>query len=661
VSGVTTPEGTIEYEHNDYGELTRIKSTSGVDVTYLYDALGNLKVVKSKGFSASGDANQIVAYSYDSIGGRTGIAKPNGTTVSYTYDYRGNVDTITHEKDTTELLFLDYARDGLGLVTGLLERRQGESDVTWTYAYDAQKRLDGATRAVEGGGTTTYDYVYDPACNRTQKTVNGSTTTYTYNSLDQLIGDGTTTYVYDEFGNLKYEKQSGTVKRQYFWDCENRLTKVDLYSPDHTIVFGYDDNGTRISRKYDDDPATRYLTDYYNLSGYSQTLSELDESYTKVSRNYFYGQELLTQRTPGEGLDYLDPENPANDHLSFFHSDHLGSTRLLTDSDGSAISNSAFNYSPYGDLLSGSSSLTSYHFTGQYLDTAVSLQYHRARWLSTSLASWLSADPVFDFPGNFGNPYACAGLNPVNNTDLAGTFLTESLAVASIVAGLTTIDLAVGINLLYTQGGEAAYAASYIIQVLKEVGSFALYFVPVIGTILAVAQLPQLIADALNLVTAIVPRDEGAILKAVAFGVALVIVASVLIPGVRNAIRALADDIIRRINVIRYKKIGSTGIIGEKWLARLGGEPNYYFPSVKRYVDRLVKRIAHESKVGRVSLTRGPEGTMTQALKDYELLQRGEVDAVIWHFWTSPVTGKGGPTGPLKAFLENHRIVIMMH
>ena len=78
--------------------------------------------------------------------------------------------------------------------------RNGESDVTWSYTYDDQKRLDGATRAVTGAGTTTYDYVYDDACNRTEKTVNGSTTTYTYNSLDQLISDGTTTYIYDEFG-----------------------------------------------------------------------------------------------------------------------------------------------------------------------------------------------------------------------------------------------------------------------------------------------------------------------------------------------------------------------------------------------------------------------------------------------------------------------------
>ena len=268
VNGVTTPEGTIEYEHNDYGQLTRVKSLRGVDVTYLYDALGNLKVVKSKGFSENGDSNEIVAYSYNSIGRRTGITHPNGATVSYTHDYRGNIDTITHEKDATELLFLDYTRDGRGLVTDLLEKRNGESDVTWSYTYDAQKRLDGATRAVTGGGSTTYDYVYDDASNRTGKSVTGSDPiTYTYNSLDQLISDGTTTYIYDEFGNLEYEKEGETTKRRYFWDGDNRLTKVELYNPNHTVVFGYDDSGTRISRKYDDDPTTRYLIDYQNLTG----------------------------------------------------------------------------------------------------------------------------------------------------------------------------------------------------------------------------------------------------------------------------------------------------------------------------------------------------------------------------------------------------------
>ena len=432
----------IEYEHNDYGQLTRVKSLRGVDVTYLYDALGNLKVVKSKGFSENGDSNEIVAYSYNSIGRRTGITHPNGATVSYTHDYRGNIDTITHEKDATELLFLDYTRDGRGLVTDLLEKRNGESDVTWSYTYDAQKRLDGATRAVTGGGSTTYDYVYDDASNRTGKSVTGSDPiTYTYNSLDQLISDGTTTYIYDEFGNLEYEKEGETTKRRYFWDSENRLTKVELYNPDHTVVFGYDDNGTRVSRKYDDDPASRYLTDYYNLTGYSQTLSELDESYTKVSRNYFHGQELLTQRTPGEGLDYLDPENPSNDQLAYFHSDHLGSTRLLTDGDGSAINNSAFNYSPYGELLNGTSSLTSYHFTGQYLDTALNLQYHRARWYNTTLANWLSVDPVFDFPANFGNVYGYVGCNPLNLQDPTGAFtIADCLSAVNTLINLALIS-----------------------------------------------------------------------------------------------------------------------------------------------------------------------------------------------------------------------------
>lgn len=201
----------------------------------------------------------------------------------------------------------------------------------------------------------------------------------------------------------------------------------------------------------------------------------------------------------------------------------------MTDGDGSSINNSAFNYSPYGELLSGTSSLTSYHFTGQYLDPDLSLQYHRARWLNTSVANWLSQDPVFDFPANFGNPYAYAGLNPVNNTDLSGTFLLESLAVVSIVAGLTTIDLAVGINLLYYQGGEAATQAGIILQLIQNVGVLGLYFLPVIGFCIALKGMPGTIKTIIALARSMKGSFErgDVVATALTFGLLLISVLTV--------------------------------------------------------------------------------------------------------------------------------------
>ena len=424
VSSISTPEGTINYEYNNYGGLSRITTSSGQDVSYLYDEMGRLLNVISRDFSSSGDEVKKFSYEYSSLGRLEKKTYPNGTEVVYTFNDRGNIATITHKKEADQLLRLEYTRDKRGIITQLIEKRKNKSDVTWNYTYDYQKRLTNATRAVSGGSTTTYSYSYDDASNRTQKVVDGdttTTTTYTYNSLDQLIQENSTdtsevkTYVYDELGNLKYEKTDGAAKREYFWDSKNCLTKgIITDTVTQTVYFGYDENGSRISKKVDSDPETKYLTDYKNPTGYSQVLSEYNASDPEDFTKYYYGDQLLAQ-------------NDSTNGLSYFHTDHLYSNRLLTDSSGSAISNSDFNYSPYGIPINGDSSLTNYRFTGQFLDSSLGYQYHRARWLSTSRSSWISFDPVFDFPGNFGNGYGYCGNNPLSFIDIFGTFTLRQL------------------------------------------------------------------------------------------------------------------------------------------------------------------------------------------------------------------------------------------
>ena len=87
--------------------------------------------------------------------------------------------------------------------------------------------------------------------------------------------------------------------------------------------------------------------------------------------------------------------------------------------------------------------MTNYHFTGQYLDSALSLQYHRARWLNPTLSTWLSTDPVFDFPGNFGNPYIYVGQDAINRLDTSGTMTSvETVCVSAVVSGLVSMNLA---------------------------------------------------------------------------------------------------------------------------------------------------------------------------------------------------------------------------
>ena len=83
-----------------------------------------------------------------------------------------------------------------------------------------------------------------------------------------------------------------------------------------------------------------------------------------------------------------------------------------------------------------------------------------------------------------------------------------------------------------------------------------------------------------------------------------------------------------------------------------------------RRVDILTKEgVAIESKVGRVGLKTTPKGhsIVDQIAKDKALLDdpTSPVKSVEWHFTKSPITGRGGPTEPLRRALEEAGITIV--
>ncbi len=108
------------------------------------------------------------------------------------------------------------------------------------------------------------------------------------------------------------------------------------------------------------------------------------------------------------------------------------------------------------------------------------------------------------------------------------------------------------------------------------------------------------------------------------------------------------------------KAVGATGRLGEQALRGLGGESQVFFRTSRgsRYVDQLVDGIAHESKVGYTTLTRG---ISKQIAKDAELIATDQVRGVTWHFFQSPVTGFSGPSAPLRKALGDAGIGIVVH
>lgn len=111
-------------------------------------------------------------------------------------------------------------------------------------------------------------------------------------------------------------------------------------------------------------------------------------------------------------------------------------------------------------------------------------------------------------------------------------------------------------------------------------------------------------------------------------------------------------------------KIGNTGVVGEDYLRLLGGRSQVCIrtPLGLRHIDQLIGTVAHESKVGRMKFD---VKIQRQVSKDRALLQglgRGaQVNAVAWHFFRSPVTGKIGPVPELRAALQRAGITVIEH
>ena len=110
-----------------------------------------------------------------------------------------------------------------------------------------------------------------------------------------------------------------------------------------------------------------------------------------------------------------------NGTLYFLHTDHLGSTTLLTDQSQQVVGR--LGYRPYGDTRYAMGNLpTNRHFTGQRWDSGLALYDYRARYYDPLLGRFLSADPVVPEPGNPQalNRYVYVLNNPLRYTDPSG-------------------------------------------------------------------------------------------------------------------------------------------------------------------------------------------------------------------------------------------------
>ena len=184
----------LTFTYNAAGQRTQMVDQTGFTVNYAYDAVGRLSEL------TDGSGNLIVTYTYDADGRLSQKTNGNGTYTTYQYDADGNMlHLVNYAPGGTINSRFDYTYNALGLETS-----EATLDGTWTYTYDADGQLIHAVFASTNPSVPSQDlaYSYDAMGNRITTVINGVTTAYTTNNMNEYTSVGGVDYTYDADGNL---------------------------------------------------------------------------------------------------------------------------------------------------------------------------------------------------------------------------------------------------------------------------------------------------------------------------------------------------------------------------------------------------------------------------------------------------------------------------
>ena len=218
----------------------------------------------------------------------------------------------------------------------------------------------------------------------------------------------------------------------YQWDCFDRLTKVTLpakggATSGETVEFEYDSSGMLIGEK--SGGMERKFTQQ-NRFATRETIKNGQDEWETSAMHVIHGTMLASyigatsQRFGGKKQISHDTKT------IFYHTDHLGSVRLITDDNGNIVNSSSTD--AYGNPLPHADSsgnkpakiLQNFNFIGthgiRYVEK-VKLHNMRARWYGKSILRFNSMDQIKgDNRTPFINRYIYTTDNPVVFIDSSG-------------------------------------------------------------------------------------------------------------------------------------------------------------------------------------------------------------------------------------------------
>ena len=419
----------VTYQYDVASRMTRITYPDSMQILYEYDDLNRTTEIKRY---VDGQDDEILfdnpQYDVESL--LTQFDYGNDIQTTYTYDSRDRVLTIEVKDGATSLLDLDYTYDNISNITQLIN---GWRDTSSTWHSETESySYDGLDRLTSGSCTSwSHTYTYDKAGNRTGK----DSITYTVNSVNEVtaLSDGTS-FIYDDNGN-RTQKTKGDDTWDYTYDYANRLTQVE--ENQSTIgEYVYDGDGKRLQK------TENSITTTYIYSG----INPVYEVNSTGSACYVYGPTgLLAKRT------MIDQES----HTYYYHKDHLGSTRSVTDSSKNIIA--ASTYHPFGETEVEEGS-ERYLYNGKERDET-GLYYYGARYYDPEIGRFVTRDLIKGRKSNSQtlNRYSYCLNNPINFIDPYGNFGVAAVGSLAFFGSIPVlgwvviagIGIGVGIYCLY--------------------------------------------------------------------------------------------------------------------------------------------------------------------------------------------------------------------
>jgi len=380
----------IERSFDAVGDLLQLRSASGLQIDYRFDANSRLTQ-----FTVNGHEKTVLER--DALGSEIQRTLPGRITLNQQFDDMGRLIEQAlfspSSFDTPKTLIQrGYTYDKAQLV-GIDDQHWGKTK----YVYDPSERLIQALR--EKGVSETFQY--DQNDNITVIEQGATTANLSYGPGDRLLSKDNTFFEYDDQGRLikKGETlENGDVREwQYKWDALDQLRSV--INPDgERWQYVYDPFGRRIEKKSPDGQRFGFVWDE------DVVLHELRDDV--VVANWVFDPHSFRPLCKLE-----------NEQLYSVITDHLGTPREMVDRYGRIAWRA--DYYAWGEIRGKKAGDVDcpVRFQGQWFDEESGLHYSRFRYYDWENGRFLCIDPI-GLEGGY-NSYQYA-LNPVSWFDPFG-------------------------------------------------------------------------------------------------------------------------------------------------------------------------------------------------------------------------------------------------